>query len=86
MGGISSWQKALVAVLAIVGVAAIAVAIVYFVTPANSLPSFFPASSAHAHATKHGVKHGAAALGLGVVLLVIAGGLLAWFRTRIASY
>jgi hypothetical protein len=50
--------------LIIIGVALVAVAVYYWVTPAGSLPSFFPghlAGSAHKH-----VKHGLAALIAGI--------------------
>jgi hypothetical protein len=58
----------------IAGVVLIAIAIVYFAEPAKSLPGFFPgheAGSAHHH-----VKHGIAALLLGLGAFV-----LAWFQT-----
>jgi len=61
-----------IAVLA--GLALIAIAVVYWAEPAGSLPSFFPgheAGSGHHH-----VKHGIAALVVGLVLLVFA-----WFQT-----
>ena len=60
-------MKAIAIVLALVF---IAIAVVYFVVPAGSLPSFFPgfeAGSAHIH-----VKHGAVSAVVGVVLFVIA--------------
>ncbi|HEV3353917.1 MAG TPA: hypothetical protein VG076_13400 [Acidimicrobiales bacterium] len=49
-------------------------AVVYFVTPANQLPSFFPGHQAGL--TKHHTKHGLAALGVAVVALIGA-----WFTT-----
>jgi hypothetical protein len=58
----------------VVGVLLIAVAIVYFVDSASALPSFFPghdAGSAHHH-----VKHGIAALILGLACFVFA-----WFQS-----
>jgi hypothetical protein len=58
----------------IAGVVLIAIAIVYFAVPAKSLPGFFPgheAGSAHHH-----VKHGIAALLLGLGAFV-----LAWFQS-----
>jgi O-antigen/teichoic acid export membrane protein len=58
----------------VVGVALIVLAVVYWVEPASSLPSFIPghaAGSAHHH-----VKHGIAAFFVGVALLVYA-----WFQT-----
>ncbi len=55
----SKW-RILTVLLVVIGVAFIALAVYYWVTPAGSLPSFFPghlAGSAHIH-----VKHGVAAL------------------------
>jgi hypothetical protein len=63
----------LIAIL--LGIALIIVAVVYFVTPSDQLPSFFPgheAGLARAH-VKHGIVSGAA----GVVLLAIG-----WFMGR----
>ena len=60
----SKWRVWMI-ILIIIGVALIALAIYYWVTPAGSLPSFFPghlAGSVHKH-----VKHGLAALIVGVV-------------------
>ena len=60
--------------LVVAGVLLIALSIVYFAEPAKRLPSVLPgheAGSAHHH-----VKHGVAALLLGVGALV-----LAWFQT-----
>jgi hypothetical protein len=51
--------------LIVLGVALVAVGVYYWVTPAGSLPGFFPghlAGSAHKH-----LKHGLAALLVGVV-------------------
>ena len=45
---------------AVVGVILMVIAIVYFVEPAKSLPSFFPGHQAGS--THHHVKHGIAAL------------------------
>jgi hypothetical protein len=67
-------DRLLALLAALVGLALIAVAIVYWAEPARSLPGFFPgheAGSAHHH-----VKHGIAALLVGLALLVFA-----WFRT-----
>jgi hypothetical protein len=60
--------------LGIAGAVLIVIGIVYFAEPAKSLPSFFPgheAGSAHHH-----VKHGIAAVLLGLGAFV-----LAWFRS-----
>ncbi len=65
----------LLALLAVVvGIVLIVIAIVYWVEPAKSLPSFFPgheAGSAHHHA-----KHGIASFCVGLACFVFA-----WFRT-----
>jgi hypothetical protein len=58
----------------IVGLLLIAVAIVYWVEPARSLPSFFPGHESGSD--HHHVKHGIAAFLLGIGAFV-----LAWFRT-----
>lgn len=58
----------------LVGVVLVALAIVYWVEPASSLPSFMPghqAGSAHHH-----VKHGIASFLVGAAVLVFA-----WFQT-----
>ena len=68
-------QRRLLTVLAVVvGLALIALAIVYWVEPAKSLPSWIPghtAGSAHHH-----VKHGIASFFIGLASLVYA-----WFQT-----
>jgi uncharacterized membrane-anchored protein YitT (DUF2179 family) len=67
-------HPAIIIAAVVVGIALIAVGIVYWVEPAKSLPSFFPgheAGSGHHH-----VKHGIAAFLVGVALLVFA-----WFQT-----
>jgi hypothetical protein len=67
-------RRALVAAALAVAVVLIVVAVVYWAEPAKSLPSFFPghqAGSAHHH-----VKHGIAALLLGLAVLAFA-----WFRS-----
>ena len=58
-------RRLLMVLLIVLGVALIAVGVYYWVTPAGSLPGFFPghlAGSAHKH-----LKHGLAALLVGVV-------------------
>jgi hypothetical protein len=67
-------HPALVWLAVILGVALIALAALYWIEPARSLPSFLPgheAGSGHHH-----VKHGIAAFFVGVALLVYA-----WFQT-----
>ena len=63
-----------VVALGIVGVVLIIIAIVYFAQPAKSLPGFFPGHEAGS--SHHHVKHGIAALLLGLGAFV-----LAWFQT-----
>jgi hypothetical protein len=58
----------------IAGVLLIAIAIVYFAEPAKSLPGFFPGHEAGSN--HHHVKHGIAALLLGIGAFV-----LAWFQS-----
>jgi Na+/H+ antiporter NhaD/arsenite permease-like protein len=62
----------------IVGVALIVVAIIYFVEPEHSLPSFFPghSSATSAEANHHHTKHGIAAL-----VVALACFAFAWFAT-----
>ena len=67
-------RKLLVVLAVVLGIALIAVAVVYWVEPAGSLPSFFPgheAGSSHHHA-----KHGIAAFLLGLACLAFA-----WFNS-----
>lgn len=63
-----AWLLIAVAVIFVV------IAIVYLVTAANALPSFFPGHTANA--TKHHTKHGIAALAVAAVALIGA-----WFTT-----
>lgn len=58
-------------VLAVIGVLAIAAAIVYYTVPAHSLPSVL--GTLHLHTNAKRVKRGEAALIIGIVLLVAAG-------------
>lgn len=70
--------RKLVVPAVIVGVVLIVVAVVYFVTPAHSLPSFFPGhvSATSAEASHHHTKHGLAAL-----IVALACFAFAWFQT-----
>jgi uncharacterized membrane-anchored protein YitT (DUF2179 family) len=56
------------------GIVLIVIGVVYFVEPAKSLPGFFPGHAAGS--THHHVKHGIAA-----VLLGLASFVFAWFRS-----
>jgi Na+/H+ antiporter NhaD/arsenite permease-like protein len=62
----------------IVGIALIVVAVIYFVQPEHSLPSFFPghSSATSAEANHHHTKHGIAAL-----VVALACFAFAWFQT-----
>jgi hypothetical protein len=67
-------RRALIVPAILLGIVLLVVAVVYFAESAKSLPSFFPgheAGSSHVH-----VKHGIAALVLGLGCLVFA-----WFQT-----
>ena len=67
-------NRRIVVALGIAGVVLIIIAIVYFAEPAKSLPGFFPGHQAGS--SHHHVKHGIAALLLGLGAFV-----LAWFQT-----
>ena len=58
----------------IAGIVLIALAILYIVEPASSLPSFIPGHQAGS--SHHHVKHGIAALAVGVACFIFA-----WFQT-----
>jgi amino acid permease len=62
----------------LLGVVLLVVAVIYFVQPADSLPSFFPghASATSVEADHHHTKHGIAAL-----VLALACFAFAWFQT-----
>jgi hypothetical protein len=67
-------HPALIIPAVVLGLVLVAIAIVYWVEPANSLPGFFPGHDAHS--TTHHLKHGIAAFLLGLALLAFA-----WFQT-----
>ncbi len=64
--------------VAILGVAMVVIAIVYFAQPQHSLPSFFPghSSATDPEANHHHTKHGIAAL-----VVALACFAFAWFQT-----
>jgi multisubunit Na+/H+ antiporter MnhB subunit len=64
-------RSLLAVLLFIIGLAGIAVGIVYLTMSAHAIPSFFPGYVATATKGKL-PKHGYVALGLGVVLLIIS--------------
>jgi Na+/H+ antiporter NhaD/arsenite permease-like protein len=74
----NSTLRKLVVPAVILGVVLVVVAIVYFVEPEHSLPSFFPghASAGSAEADHHHTKHGIAAL-----VVALACFAFAWFQT-----
>jgi len=67
-------DRLLVGIALGIGVILIAVAAVYWVEPAKSLPSFFPGHASGS--THHHVKHGVAAFLVGLACLAFA-----WFRS-----
>jgi hypothetical protein len=66
--------RLLAAAAAVAALILIVIAVVYLVEPAKSLPSFFPGHQAGS--SHHHVKHGIAALALGLAALAFA-----WFQT-----
>ena len=58
----------------LLGLALIAIGIVYWAEPAHSLPGFFPGHDLRS--TTHHLKHGIAAFLVGLALLAFA-----WFQT-----
>ena len=71
-------SRKLIVPVVLVGVLLIVVAVIYFVQPAHSLPSFFPGhvSATDAEATHHHTKHGIAALAVALACFAFA-----WFQT-----
>ncbi len=67
-----SANRLLVALAVVLGLLLLAVAVVYWIEPAHSLPGFFPGHEAGSN--HHHVKHGIAALVIGLAVLA-----LAWF-------
>ncbi len=67
-------RPALIIPAAVVGVLLLAIAILYFASTADSLPSFVPGHEAGS--ARHHVKHGIAAALLGVGAFVFA-----WFQS-----
>jgi len=63
-----------VAAAVILGILFITIAIIYFITPARSLPAFFPGYEAGI--TKTHFKHG-----LGALILALAAFAFAWFQS-----
>ena len=70
--------RRLVVPAVILGIVLIVVAVIYFVEPQHSLPSFFPghSSATDPEANHHHSKHGIAAL-----VVALACFIFAWFQT-----
>jgi hypothetical protein len=68
-------RPALIVPAVILGIVLVVVGVVYFVDSASSLPSFFPGHEAGS--SHHHVKHGLAALILGIGCFIFA-----WFQTE----
>ena len=56
--------------LAVLGILAVVVGIIYLVEPVQSLPSFFPGHVSHGHIHHH--TRGYIAIVVGVILLIVA--------------
>ena len=71
-------RRVQVIIATLAGVVFLAIAIVYWVEPAHSLPSFFPGhvSATDKEASTHHVKHGIAAF-----VLALAAFAFAWFAS-----
>src|SRR5579864_4653623 len=67
-------RRALAGLAVVVGIALIAIAIVYWAEPAKSLPSFFPGHQAGS--SHHHTKHGIASFLVGLACFAFA-----WFNT-----
>jgi hypothetical protein len=67
-------DRLLVALALVVGVILIVIAVIYWVQPADSLPSFFPGHQAGSD--HHHVKHGIAAFLVGLACFAFA-----WFKS-----
>ena len=67
-------SRPVVVLAALVGIALIVIAFIYWAEPAKSLPSFFPGHESGSN--RHHVKHGIASLLVGLALLVFA-----WFQS-----
>ncbi len=67
-------RRNLAALAVVLGIALVVVAIVYWVEPAKSLPSFFPGHQAGSN--HHHTKHGIASFLVGLACFAFA-----WFNT-----
>ncbi len=70
-------NRSLIIPAVLIGTALIVIAVIYWVSTASDLPSFFPGhTSTGSEAGTHHVKHGIAAFLLGLACYVFA-----WFQT-----
>jgi hypothetical protein len=67
-------RRNLIVPAVLLGIVFVAIAVVYFVEPASSLPSFFPGHEAGS--SHHHTKHGIAALVVAAACFVFA-----WFQS-----
>jgi hypothetical protein len=67
-------RRNLIVPTVLLGLVFLAIAVVYFVEPASSLPSFFPGHEAGS--SHHHTKHGIAALAVAAACFVFA-----WFQS-----
>jgi amino acid transporter len=67
-------RRAVTVIAVVAGIVLIVIAILYWVEPAKSLPSFFPGHQSGS--SRHHTKHGIAAFLLGIACLVFA-----WFQS-----
>jgi hypothetical protein len=68
-------DRLLAALAALIGLALLVIGVIYMALNEHSLPSFFPGHVSHP-SSHHHVKHGIAAILLGLACLAFA-----WFRT-----
>jgi uncharacterized membrane protein HdeD (DUF308 family) len=68
-------DRLLALLAAVIGVALVVVGVIYLVETEHDIPSFFPGHVSHP-ASHHHVKHGIAAILLGLACLAFA-----WFKT-----
>jgi hypothetical protein len=57
-------------IVLVIGILAVVVGVIYLVEPVHSLPTFFPGYAAHGKIHHH--DRGYAAIGFGIILIIIA--------------
>jgi amino acid permease len=80
VSGMGNGRSFIAGILFVIAIVAIAAGVMYVVTPAHSLPSFFPGHIAGSLA-KH-TKRGYIGIGVGVVLFIVAVVLVSTGRRR----